>query len=64
MKVSDVYPELVRYTTPSGLKGIIESQCLWASHARFLNDSKEIDYFFAARCASLLEEALVDGLRS
>lgn len=63
-KVSDAYPELTHYTSASGLKGILESQCLWASHARFLNDAKEIDYFFEARCTALITGAISDGLRA
>jgi hypothetical protein len=39
------------YTTSSGLIGILQSNCLWATHFRFLNDSKE---FYAAR--SLIED--------
>jgi len=63
-KVSDAYPELIHYTNASGLKGIVESQCLWASHARFLNDAKEIDYFFEAECTALITGAISDGLRA
>lgn len=37
---------LFHYTSARGLYGILESGCLWATHFRFLNDSKE---FFAAR---------------
>lgn len=38
-KVSNAYQELTHYTSASGLKGILEIPCLWASHARFLNDT-------------------------
>lgn len=34
--------ELHHYTTLDGLQGIIESNSLWATHFRFLNDSSEI----------------------
>ena len=37
---------LFHYTSPEGLYGILESDCLWATHFKFLNDSNE---FFAAR---------------
>jgi len=38
-------PEILyHYTTASGMKGIIESGCFWATHFRFLNDPKEILY--------------------
>lgn len=63
-KVSDAYPELTHYTSASGLQGILASQCLWASHARFLNDTKEIDYFFQARCTGIITEAITEGLRA
>lgn len=35
---------LFHYTTPSGLLGVLETKTLWATHARFLNDAKELDY--------------------
>lgn len=35
---------LYHYTTISGFKGIIESQCLWASDVRYMNDSAELQY--------------------
>ena len=34
--------KLYHYTNFNGLKGILESQCLWATHFRFLNDSSEV----------------------
>lgn len=37
---------LFHYTSSHGLYGILESGCLWATHYRFLNDSRE---FYAAR---------------
>jgi hypothetical protein len=37
---------IFHYTTPEGLYGILESNCIWATHFQFLNDSKE---FYAAR---------------
>jgi hypothetical protein len=33
------HPELMHYTTADGLKGIVTSKTLWASHTGFLNDS-------------------------
>jgi Protein of unknown function (DUF2971) len=35
---------LYHYTTCNGLLGILETNKLWASDVRYLNDSKEIDY--------------------
>ena len=37
---------LFHYTSSHGLYGILESNCFWATHFRFLNDSSE---FFAAK---------------
>ncbi len=35
---------LYHYTTIGGLQGIVESQCLWASDVRYMNDSAELQY--------------------
>ena len=37
--VAEAYSELVHYTSAVGLAGILASDCLWASHASFLNDA-------------------------
>lgn len=37
-------PLIYHYTDVGGVKGIVESNCLWASAAQFLNDSSEIEY--------------------
>jgi len=37
--------ELYHYTGPNGLKGIVESQTLWATHYKYLNDDEEIRLF-------------------
>lgn len=37
--------ELYHYTGIHGLKGIIESQTLWATHYKYLNDAEEIIHF-------------------
>jgi hypothetical protein len=37
--------ELYHYTGIDGLKGIINSQTLWATHYRYLNDTEEVTYF-------------------
>jgi hypothetical protein len=41
-RIEDEHPELFHYTGIDGLKGILESQELWAAHARFLNDGAEL----------------------
>jgi Protein of unknown function (DUF2971) len=35
---------LYHYTSQRGLAGIVEKRKLWATHIRYLNDSKELDY--------------------
>lgn len=35
---------LFHYTTGAGLKGILESKCLWATDYRFTNDGSELRY--------------------
>ncbi len=42
-KFSDLHPRLYHYTNEQGLKGILENQCLWATHYKFLNDFSEIE---------------------
>ena len=59
--VSQAYPELLHYTSISGLLGIIDSQSLWATHFAFLNDSTEIAYFFDIRLAKVLEAGIRDA---
>ncbi|BDT65949.1 hypothetical protein os1_01000 [Comamonadaceae bacterium OS-1] len=54
--VSDEYPELVHYTSASGLTGILNSQAIWATHASFLNDTEEIKLFFNRRLSRIIED--------
>lgn len=35
---------LFHYTSASGLRGILEDKCIWATDSAFLNDSTEISY--------------------
>jgi Protein of unknown function (DUF2971) len=56
--VTKEYSELLHYTTAGGLTGILSSGALWASHASFLNDSKEITRFFDARLPTLAGDAI------
>jgi len=44
-KVSEEYRKLYHYTTWEGLLGILQTQTLWATHYRFLNDSSELVLF-------------------
>lgn len=47
-KVSEVYRHLYHYTNWDGLKGILDTQSMWASNIRYLNDQSEL---FQARDA-------------
>lgn len=55
VKVSELYPELMHYTTIDGLKGIVSSGCIWATDANSLNDATEISHFFEARLGRIIE---------
>jgi hypothetical protein len=44
-KVSDAYNKLYHYTTWEGLIGILDSQSLWATNYRFVNDCSELVLF-------------------
>ena len=63
MQVHEQYPEIYHYTTPAGLSGIIDSQALRASHARYLNDSSELQVFFDQRLPELITSEVRNGLR-
>ena len=53
--------ELMHYTNASGLKGILESQTLWATNALFLNDSEEIKLFLDERLPDLVKRVSIEG---
>lgn len=58
-KIEKKPPErLYHYTSIDGLKGILDSRCLWASQIHFLNDTKEFNYSF-----DILME-LISGLKA
>jgi hypothetical protein len=44
-KTSEIYKKLYHYTTWEGLKGILQTQSLWATNYRFLNDYSEVVLF-------------------
>ncbi len=52
--------EVFHYTTNAGLLGILDSQCLWATHYKFLNDTSELSLFKDKLVSFLLEKALDD----
>ena len=56
---SEEHPELFHYTSLNSLKGILESNTLWATHANHLNDSSEMKLLFpkiAAEFAVILKQ--------
>jgi len=44
-KVSEEYPYIYHYTNEAGLYGILNDECFWATHFKFLNDYTEIVLF-------------------
>lgn len=38
------FPQIAHYTTFQGMKGILETNQLWATHYRFLNDTSELEH--------------------
>jgi len=49
MVVRDPLPKKIsHYTTLQGLQGIVQSGCLWASNASFLNDKAELQHALRA----------------
>lgn len=52
------YPELWHYTTASGLKGILETQQLWATNVFYLNDAEEFIGFFDRKLEAILKDGV------
>jgi len=48
---------LYHYTSPAGLKGILETSSLWATDADFLNDAQELQFGRSQLCDALLAQA-------
>jgi hypothetical protein len=59
--IAEVHPELFHYTSVSGLRGILESQVLWAIHAAFLNDATELTAF-RVQLPDILKPATYEGV--
>ncbi len=53
--LAKTHPELFHYTNAKGLVGIIESQSIWATDYRYLNDSTEIKFFLKDCLPSFLQ---------
>lgn len=58
-KPSDVYEHLYHYTNLSGLKGILSSQSLWATHYKHLNDQSEMLLFGKEILPKYIEPAIL-----
>lgn len=58
MKSSEQSPPsvLYHYTTQTGVLGILESKCIWATEIRYLNDASEF-IFFVDMVKAAIEEA-------
>lgn len=61
-KVSEAYKNLYHYTTWEGLKGILETQTLWATHYKFLNDYSEI-ILFKDKLSSWIHPYILEGYK-
>ncbi len=53
-KTSEVYKHLYHYTDWRGLLGILDSQSLWATHFRLLNDYSELRLFLETKLPDIL----------
>ena len=65
-RVSDERPEIFHYTSVSALRGIVETNALWATHVRHLNDSSETDVLWPRLTESVTDfykAAIEDYLR-
>ncbi|HEX4852867.1 DUF2971 domain-containing protein [Arenimonas sp.] len=62
-KVAKAHPFLMHYTTSEGLKGIVESGSLWASNAKFLNDSEETVHYLNTRLPEFVREVAEDFIK-
>lgn len=56
--VHEEHPELMHYTSATGLYGIVTSKTLWASHTSFLNDAEEVVGFLDRRLSMILKPEL------
>lgn len=56
------HSEVVHYTTAIGLRGILESGSMWATHSGYVNDSGECRAFYKHKLPSLIH-GCADALR-
>lgn len=62
LKTSEVYKKLYHYTTWDGLKGILQTQSLWATNYKFLNDYSEL-VLFRNKLVSWIYPVALEGYR-
>lgn len=65
--ICEVHPHIYHYTTHDGLRGILKSGTLWATHYRKLNDESEITQFkdiFSNHLRSSVEHTVREKYRS
>ena len=55
--------EIYHYTSPNGLKGIIEDGAIWFSDMRFLNDSSELTYIYKLAFKVVTESPIYTDLQ-
>ena len=56
-KVSEAFPEVFHYTSVAALKGMLQTNELWATSIRHLNDSSEMEMIWP-----LIEKRIIDYL--
>ena len=61
-KTSEVYKNLYHYTTWEGLKGILQTQSLWATNYKFLNDYSEL-VLFRDKLVSWIYPTVLEGYK-
>ncbi len=55
--------EIYHYTSPNGLKGIVEDAAIWFSDMRFLNDSSELTYIYKLAFKVVTENPIYTDLQ-
>lgn len=61
-KTSEVYKKLYHYSTWQGLKEILQTQSLWATNYKFLNDYSEL-VLFRDKLVSLIYPVVLEGYK-
>lgn len=57
LKTIPLPPVLYHYTTQTGLLGILQGNCLWATDSRYLSDSSEYSYGLERIVGALRDES-------